>query len=463
MTTSQAPAIHEPLPPERLAAPAWHWWGRLSTLVDWLLILGAAAVLGFGQTHTVYGDAVWRRISLVDLLKNHMLDRHPYSLVGPIFSAPLWEIDPKLIAYYNCIVAAVAFTGAWLLLRGRTERVVARHFILLCLAGSMIAPAVGSYYGELFTVAGQGIGLLAVVRRGDTRTDKVIRWVGWVAVVLGTANTPASLPALALVTLAWAWRNRRLRYGFAAVAAALMIWGEAWARRGSPFDSGYEVFHLPNNTPMPYVGVGGFSYPFFFGLISIVFSFGKGILWFLPGLVLPARRRLAQFGAELGEAYRLWMFLVGGLVLLYSSWWAWHGAWFWGPRFFLAGILPAAAALAACLADRAARPLVNLASLVVLALSCWIGANSLMWGHDLPKLCQADNYQLEHLCHYTPEYSSLWYPLVHHLPLPAHGRLIGAFYLAVFLWLAAPVVGRLLRQAAEWAFSGAIDLRGWRI
>ena len=47
---------------------------------------------------------------------------------------------------------------------------------------------------------------------------------------------------------------------------------------------------------MPYSGRQGFSYPFFLGLISILFSFGKGLIWFSPGLLLPVRRALKTAG-----------------------------------------------------------------------------------------------------------------------------------------------------------------------
>ena len=46
-------------------------------------------------------------------------------------------------------------------------------------------------------------------------------------------------------------------------------------------------------TVMPFSGRPGFSYPAFFGILGIVFSLGKGLLFFAPGLFLPVRDRLA--------------------------------------------------------------------------------------------------------------------------------------------------------------------------
>jgi hypothetical protein len=51
---------------------------------------------------------------------------------------------------------------------------------------------------------------------------------------------------------------------------------------------------------MPYTGRPGFSYPFLFGVLGILFSFGRGLAFFAPALWLlllprkPAALRLRQ-------------------------------------------------------------------------------------------------------------------------------------------------------------------------
>jgi hypothetical protein len=39
-------------------------------------------------------------------------------------------------------------------------------------------------------------------------------------------------------------------------------------------------------TVLPYSRMQGFSYPLFFGILSIFISFGKGMILYLPGLLL---------------------------------------------------------------------------------------------------------------------------------------------------------------------------------
>ncbi len=70
---------------------------------------------------------------------------------------------------------------------------------------------------------------------------------------------------------------------------------------------------------MPYSGLPGFSYPLVFGLLSILFSFGKGLVFFAPGLLL--RWKIAS-----GEAFSiqkitlidLCLVFLLGLILTYA-------------------------------------------------------------------------------------------------------------------------------------------------
>ena len=86
------------------------------------------------------------------------------------------------------------------------------------------------------------------------------------------------------------------------------------------------------------------------GLLSILFSFGKGLIFFVPGLLLPVRGLLRKAAPDLQldiyGIYLLWVAFVVGLILVYSPWWAWYGGWFWGPRFFLFACIPASFAIA---------------------------------------------------------------------------------------------------------------------
>ena len=426
--------------------------GRLVATIETVLVLCGLLLLAVGQRHQVTSDGRTRFEALSTLLESGRLADNQYSMIGPLVATPMWlagDLTGHLEAWvgqYNLAVFVLGLATMYGLLRDRIDRTLLRRFLLLVVAGSMVAPHVTDFYGEVFTAMGVGVGLLAAVVRGQA-AGAGTRVAGWAAVVLGAANTPASLIGLGLVGSTEALRNRRLRYALPVLAGTLLVLGEAWLRRGDPFDNGYAGTVQIAKTVMPYSGREGFSYPFLLGLVAILFSFGKGIVWYLPGLLLPVRRRLSD---DLWRVWLLWTVFLAGLVLAYASWWSWYGGMYWGPRFFLIGILPASLALAVWLRDAGTGLLANLATLAVLALSVWIGANSLIFGGLWAWPCYQNYFALEALCHFTPEYSALWYPLVAK-PVLTGGHLLSlVYYGIVFVWLAAPVLGRISDGVVDW-------------
>lgn len=426
--------------------------GQVAAIVETCLIIGGMMILA-GQPHQVSGDGSLRLEALTDLLDKHQLSTVPYSLIGPLFAAPFWyfgrrwDTESAGVSAYNTVLYLAAVVAIGLLLVDRIDRRLLRRFLLLLVAGTMIAANIRDFYGETFTATAVGVGLLAAVLPGTSRVTKT---VGWIAVVLGVANTPASLVALGLVVAVLVFRRRRLRYLGIAVAAVALILGEAWLRYGDPLHKDY----LNNGglgTIMPYSKIPGFSYPFLFGVLAIVFSFGRGLLWFTPGLFLPVRRRLRELsgpsGVDLWSVWLLWTTFVVGLVLVYARWWSWHGGLSWGPRFFCLAVLPASLALAVRLDSASAGFWANLATLGALVLSVWVAADSLVFGDLWPGVCYQDTFRLEELCHFTPDFSSLWYPFVAPPALSGTQQLDLAFYSLVLLWLAVPLLGRTGRQA----------------
>lgn len=427
--------------------------------VENALIFAGLALLAFGQQHQIIGDGLARYQALVELMQQRHLSEMPYSLIGPIFAAPLWAIgqlrgDPQgWTVQYNALLFVLALGALHLLLRDRMDPHLLRRFLLLLVAGSMIAPHVLDFYGEVFTATTVGVGLLAATLPG---TSRLTRGAGWVGVVLGVANTPATLVGLGLVAVVLAARTRRLRYLLVVPAAVAAIAAEAWLRHGDLFHNSY-LGNAGGPTVMPYSGLPEFSYPFLLGLVAILFSFGKGLVWFVPGLFLPVRRRLREAAGEaagdLWSIWLLWTVFVAGMVLVYARWWAWYGGMYWGPRFFLIAILPASLALALWLAPRrsAASParglIADLVTLGVLVLAVWGAANSLVYGQLWPWKCYENSYYLEGLCHFTPEYSSLWYPFVVEPELSTIQQVALVFYAVVLLWLAVPLLIRIGRQA----------------
>jgi hypothetical protein len=434
-------------------------------VVETALIVGGLVIFGFVLPHYVIADAMVRYTNLLALLHGHIPSGR-YSMISPLFATPLVVFDKlawggmRATGLYNTIVFAVGILALHLLLRGRVDSALLRRFLLVLVAGSMFAAHVVHWNSEVFTAMAVAVGLTAVaVRR--------FAGLGWGAVVLGVANTPASVIGLVLVAGARMVERRRLRYAVAVLVAVALIGSENWVRNGSPLDTGYgndSAFR----TLMPYSGGHGFDYPFFFGLLSLLLSFGKGLLFFAPGLVLPVRRamRRTRLGADttLYRLYGWWLLFLAGLVLAYSPWFAWYGGFTWGPRFLLFASIPAALAIAVCLGDLAAPLWARLLTLTALALSIWVGICAAVFIQAaFPQTCSVDNFAYESFCHYTPEFSVLWYPLVTHMPVRGTGWLVVGYFVVCFGWLAAPLLRSVARDLAaplRRAAPGA--LRGWR-
>src|SRR5262249_14740881 len=160
---------------------------------------------------------------------------------------------------------------------------------------------------------------------------------GWAAIVLGAVNQPGVILGVVAIALREAFRLRRLSPLAGPALAFALARLESLLLRGSVFATGYEAdagFH----TALPYSGMPGFSYPLFFGVLAIVLSFGKGLLFFAPGLFVRTSTKAPE---RLTWAHGTLVAFVVGLVLAYARWWAWYGGSFWGPRFFLVASVPA--------------------------------------------------------------------------------------------------------------------------
>jgi hypothetical protein len=432
-----------------------------------LILLGLLAMFLF-IPHGIFGDGAWRFRAISQLIKHGTFLNLPYSLVGPLFAVPLWWLG-KLYAtpaawceQYNLCLFAFCLLMIYVLLKDRVDHRLLRTFFLVLITASMFAAHIRTFYGEVFTAVTVGLGILALLRRFSAP-------FGWIAIILGVVNTPASLVGLGLAVLKHMLDTKRLRYVLALLVAGGLVAAESWLRRGGLFTSGYEG-NAGFRTIMPYSGLPGFSYPFFFGLLSILFSFGKGLLFFTPGLLLPVRASLLKMQQErkleLYRAYMLWICFVIGLILVYSRWWAWYGGVFWGPRFFLFASLPASFALAVRLRDREVSLCVNLLTLVVLCLSTWVGIAGAVFDKSVAiRACIAKSYALEILCHYTPEFSVLWHPFVEHQLLEIAPIMYIIYCAIVFAYLAVPLLLKIVQQTLDVVLpspSASLDLRVWR-
>ena len=107
-------------------------------------------------------------------------------------------------------------------------------------------------------------------------------------------------------------------------AGLLSLWWN-WLRFGNPLDSGY-------------VESEAFNGDWLFGLVGLLVSPGRGILWYSPVLLL------VPLGVGWFWRRARWLLISGGAVtliywLVYAKWYMWHGGYSWGPRF-LVPVLP---------------------------------------------------------------------------------------------------------------------------
>jgi len=394
-----------------------------------------------------------------------------YSLIGPTFALPLMIIGRRFghsydwVLVYNEALLICGMLTTYLLLKDRIDRALLRKFFLLLIVASMFAAHLTLFYGEVFTAVCVGFGVLIAC---------YLRFVSpgaWLIVALGVANTPASIVGLGLMLLKHMLDRKRLRYALVPITAGIFILTESYLRHGSFLGNGYDNDH-GIKTIMPYSGLPGFSYPFFFGLISILFSFGKGLFFFAPGLLLPIRKTLLKGQqSQLYQVYILWICFLSGLILVYSRWWAWYGGVFWGPRFFLIASLPASLAIAIRLKHKNESSLaVNAFTFIVLCFSTWVGINGAVYqwkdAIDMPTICTQNHYNLEMLCYYVPELSSLWLPFVKHIALDPEQQLFIAFSLLVFVYLITPLalkISQQLRDIVKIYSKIYLDPKLWRL
>jgi hypothetical protein len=136
----------------------------------------------------------------------------------------------------------------------------------------------------------------------------------------GSLRSPKLSRPLALSLL-----RHAVAFGLPLLVWAAIICGYNYARFGHPLTTGY----LPEES---------FSAPWLTGILGLLLSPGRGLLFFCPVLIacLPA-------AAPFVRRHRLeaiFVYLISVVyVLLYGKWFMWHGGFAWGPRF-LVPILP---------------------------------------------------------------------------------------------------------------------------
>lgn len=409
-------------------------WEKLWIVVDLVLLaagLSLVVVVGPG----IFGDAVERYAALAELITQHRLSPTKSSLVGPLLATPLWWLGGQLharektIAHFNLVVLVIAGAVLFSALRRALGSNASRRFLIVVLFGSGYLHEAMNFNNEVFSSLAVACGLLGLSQL--SRASAV--WPG-LAIVLGTVNMASNAVGATLGILRMLLHEKRLRYLVIVVGCVVGLTLEALIRRHSPFATGYEGNH-GTRTQLPFSGLPGFSYPFVLGVLSIVFSFGKGLVFFYPGLFAPVQRFIDD--PDLKAVRQAWLLAVVGLVVVYSRWWAWYGGMCWGPRFFLFAALPSALAFTLWTAH-ARSALSALAAALLLAYAFWVGYDGLVFEIQNLDICSAHSNRLEAFCWYVPEFSPLVRPFIVARTLATWQRWAIAIFCSAYLRASAP-------------------------
>ena len=408
----------------------------------------------------ITGDGEVRFQSLMNLLSTGHFDNSKYSFIMPIFSIPFVLLD-SLIGFFthnnhhffakrfNLFLLFSSFIPLYFLLKKFLSQNKIQVFFLFILFSNMISGNIFNYYGEMFTIVTTTIGIILLINPLNNKYSNLITYL---ILAIATANSPAVIIGLLLVSLLKVYETKQYRHLLMVVLAGLIIIAEDLLRRQG--QSGYEGdgIHFVTSI-LPNTAVSGFNYPFFFGFISIIFSFGKGLIFHFPMLVmLPVFIFLIKGKNEnetienkiLNENIFFKKFLLYsllytfGLILVYSKWWAWYGGWIWGPRFFAYLSLPMAALSCYFIFYLPKKFIYTTVFLFLSLISFWVSFNGLsFWGQaqDQLKICQS--YQYEFLCWYTPQFSALWNPFVSssHYRLNSPNLTVLILHIIAFIYL----------------------------
>ena len=418
---------------------------KILAVIDAALLAAGIAMIAWSPME-IAGDAESRYRTLDEWMASGHVNNTSYSFSGPVLAAPLWKLGDtpearlEYVDYFNLIVFAVAAICLFAAFREHLGPDRSGRFLLLLLFATGFPHELQNFNNEVLSSLALGCGLI-----GLYASRRLARGFAGGAIVLATVNMPGLAIGTGLALLGVVERTRKLRWLIIPALCAGGIMSEAWLRRGSPWLSGYEG-NAGFKTPLPYSGLPEFSYPFLLGLISIVFSFGKGLLFFYPGAFVRIRPWLRD--ETILNLQRAWLLAVTGLVLLYARWWSWYGGFCWGPRFFLFAALPSCLALSVWSAG--ARSILScLAASAIIGWCLWVGYSGLVFALSDLDICSNRNYRLEAFCWYVPEFSPLIRPFITARALTAWEEnalyLFYAVYLRITLRLWLQAVAGIVR------------------
>lgn len=379
----------------------------VSELIEFAL-LGFGIILLITTLHPkIQSDGYYRFVFVEQVLQGQAISFVKYSIVQPILSLPLaylaklvgWEIA-NTVAYFNLIVFLTLGSVIYFRLKAIYSLRASNLTFLLLIGASMLPVHLQEYFGEVLSAFAICAGLLLLNKK---------RFWAVILVAIGIANTPVLIIPTTVAAIVLIKKYPALLIAIAVAVVIFLL--ENYFKTGSLLlNNAYlSKGERGAQTLLPYSGMPGFSYPLFFGLLSVLLSFGKGIFFFIPGVLLffnqPSRALL-----QLDSKQLLGLMLAGFvLIAVYAKWWAWYGGVFWGPRFFLILIIPATLLLALKLLNIQSKAELFWTT-VLTVLSVWVAIEGVIFNQNNMDVCASRKLYFESFCWYVPEYSALWRP-----------------------------------------------------
>ncbi|MCB0032662.1 MAG: hypothetical protein KDE51_01470, partial [Anaerolineales bacterium] len=212
-----------------------------------------------------------------------------------LLATMVWPYAQTIFGEWLATLGILLILGGWLLLK---QTAIQRPWVAPFVIGSGATLCVGGNVVYLILAALLGVALCWTLFQQHGR-----QWPHYVA--------PLSAFALPLVLL----------------ALGLLFYNHI--RFGNPFTTGYRL------TP----GQEGFTTPLWWGVLGLLISPARGLIWYAPPVILAIFGFRASY-RRLPQLTILIVIITLFHLLAFGSWWEWWGGYGWGPRFLLPLVAP---------------------------------------------------------------------------------------------------------------------------
>lgn len=415
-----------------------------------IVVVAVAALMVWLPAHPSFDDNR-RRLAALDLAAGRW-HTVKYSLVMPMLAVLPYRIGRALGmgSFLLDHFVTIAWVPWSLWVGSRLTRLRGSRFgigVVVLATGSMFTAFVTSFNAEALAMMIVSAGILLIVD-ARSRAEKI---TGVAIAAIGIAIIPVQVVACGVAAVMLWWRRRNSALLISCVLAAALMVADASITAGHLSLSKYgtdpgdaATFQL-----LPWGPIVGFGYPLLFGLVGILFSLGRGLLWYQPGFF----RRAPEPDDPVAQWRWCLTVMVVVMIPIYAKWWAWYGGVTFGPRYFLLGVVPAATAL--CTQLQVGRSLrVWLGAVVLTLWTAWVAVVGAAFyptkRADL--MCRLEDFRYEPLCWYSGEYSSLlsptWDRAWPNTSQILFGVLIGITVVGVIVQLTPPTRWRDVRSRA---------------